>query len=67
VDEGGLAVGAVDRGGELLAALVVDVGEQHGRAFVREQARRRFADAARGARDDRNLSLQSRHGLLNPG
>ena len=43
--------------GELLAAALVHVGQDHRRALGGEQARRPLADAARRARDHRALAV----------
>jgi hypothetical protein len=58
---GGLEEGLPALGGRLLPRLPADVRDADPGALRREQERRLPADAARGARDHRHLSVQPSH------
>ena len=61
-------VAGVDRGlardlrGRLLGDVAVEVVDQHARALLGEQLRRRAADAAGRSGDDRHLAVEDSHG-----
>jgi hypothetical protein len=51
----------VDLRGRLLGALGVEVVDEHARAVLGQELRRRPADAARRPGDDRGLAVQNAH------
>src|ERR1700690_1359958 len=60
-----VAAGALDRGNTILALVVLDIGDDDGRALLGEQERRRAANTAGAATHECDFSFDAIHHVSN--